>query len=104
MTDEKQGAEVPKKTRKRGPNKSKIVEPVTVDNVEVKEVAISIEFVTTPKSRNEAPQYRVYVGGIEQWYTKAQITIGMQRGFDIKLPEGSPFDVPAESRCSNCGG
>ena len=46
---------------------------------------------------------RVYVKGIEYWYTKLQIKVGLERGFDIKIPEGSPIDAPLETRCTNCG-
>tara|TARA_R110000782_G_scaffold70073_1_gene140847 strand:+ start:283 stop:597 length:315 start_codon:yes stop_codon:yes gene_type:complete len=104
MTDEKQGAEVPKKTRNRGPNKpkveSKITEPISEKVVIVDEP----EFVREAKNRNEAATYKVYLKGEELWFTKIQIQIGIQRNIDIKIPEGSPFDVPVSSRCSNCGG
>jgi hypothetical protein len=113
MTTEKKGEEVvaPKKTRNRGPNKPK-VEEVSVDQSskvvspisEVIEVKEKPEFARPSKNMNEATTYKVFLGGQEQWFTKLQINVGLQRGLDIKIPEGSPFDSPLDSRCTNCGG
>jgi hypothetical protein len=103
MTTEKQGEIIEKIITPKKGRPSKVVQPVTIENVEVKEQARTIEFVTKPKSRDEALQYRVYVKGIEYWYTKLQIKVGLERGFDIKIPEGSPIDAPLETRCTNCG-
>ena len=63
MTTEKQGEIIEKIITPKKGRPSKVVQPVTIENVEVKEQARTIEFVTKPKSRNEALQYSVYVKG-----------------------------------------
>ena len=55
------------------------------------------------KGQNQAPTFKVYLGGNEYWWTKSQVDIGLQRGLDIHIPEGSPYSPPVGVRCKSCG-
>lgn len=60
------------------------------------------EFVREGKNRGEATTYKVYLGGIEQWFTKVSIENALQRKMKIVIPQGSPFESPLMSGCEGC--
>ena len=92
------------------PKKEKVAETEAVETtkviqrkLEVKDEPAIDEFVRVPKSRLQgATTYKVKLGGREQWLTRPQINISLQRGFNVEIPEGSPFTSDVE-RCSTCG-
>jgi hypothetical protein len=76
---------------------------VITRKLEVKDEPPVDEFVREPKDRlQQATTYKIYLGGEEQWLTRPQINISLQRGFNIVIPEGSPFSSDVE-RCTTCG-
>jgi len=76
---------------------------VITRKLEVKDEPPVDEFVREPKDRlQQATTYKIYLGGEEQWLTRPQINISIQRGFKIVIPEGSPFSSDVE-RCTTCG-
>ena len=76
---------------------------VITRKVEVKDEPPVDEFVRIPKDRiQEATTYKVFLGTEEKWLTRPQINISRQRGFNIVIPEGSPFSADVE-RCATCG-
>jgi len=76
---------------------------VVTRKLEVKDEPPVDEFVRIPKDRlQQATTYKVYLGGEERWLTRPQINISLQRGFNLVIPEGSPFSADVE-RCTTCG-
>ena len=48
--------------------------------------------------------YLIYIGGDDQYWTRTQIDMAIQRGFhSVVIPEGSPYTSPKTSKCENCG-